>query len=272
MISLFRHIPAWLALVACVVAGHVHAAATADELTRQALLRGYTTAEAQRRYDELRNSGASASTAPGQAAAAGLGALAANIQRRQNEQNAADERIWTYLDRGLDVPLETRGDADALNKLLRRNAEDADYNIAARRRIVEYALHQRAHSKQFFEQRDPGYAAAMLRRNAYADLDFDPWSALMLAKLYLGGVGVPQDEGEALYLVELCQQRVLQLFKNTLSGTMGCHVLRAQMQRNGWSGPADEAASKDTMRNARAVFRAATGRDLSDEQLLALFR
>ena len=111
------------ALLLFVSAMAAQAAATADEITRQALLRGHTTAEAQRRYDELRTSGATASTAPAQAAAAGLGALAANIQRRQGEQNAAEERMWMYLERGLDVPLETKGVAETLDKLLRRNAE-----------------------------------------------------------------------------------------------------------------------------------------------------
>ena len=169
-------------------------------------------------------------------------------------------------------PQPTKGDAETLDKLLRRNAEDTDYNIAARRRIVEYALHQRAHSKQFFEQQDPAYAAAMLRRNSYADRDFYPWSAWMLAKLYLGGVGVPQDEGEALYLVELCQQRVRQHFMDTLPDTMACRVLRARMQRNGWAGPPDEAAAQATLAQARTLFRSATQRELSDVQLLALFR
>lgn len=250
------------------------AAATRDDITREALLKGYTRQEAERRYNASNSLTDGASKPVGQALASGLSGLAANAQRRMDESNAVADRLWFALENGLDIPLKTQGDLDALKSLLRANTEGTGkaYNIHARRRHAELALHMRPQSEHVFPVRNHSEAARLARMNAYSQDEFHPWSALTLAKLHLAGRGVAQDEGEARYLVDLCVNAGRAVFKNTWADTLGCHVLDAQMHRNGWGGPVDEDAAQATLKRARALMPAGVNRNLSDEALMALYR
>ena len=263
-------------LAACTILFGVpaFAAATRDEITREALLRGYTRQDAERRYNETRSLTDGASKPLGNALASGIGALAANAQRRMDESNALADRIWFALENDLDFPLKTQGDLDALKSLLQANTEGTgdSYNIHARRRQAEFALHLRPQSDQVFPVRNHAEAARPAPMNADSRKELHPWSALTLAKLYLTGRGVPQDEGEARYLIDLCIKPRQQVFKNTLADEVGCHVLDAQMHRNGWGGPVDEAAATATLKRARARMPVALSRSLSDEALMARYR
>jgi TPR repeat protein len=150
-----------------------------------------------------------------------------------------------------------------------------DYNIAARRRMVEFALHQRRHAQHFFPSPNPARAAAILRRNAYSAQHFYPWSAMTLAKLYLTGRGVPRDEGEALRLVSLCETARPGKFSKPQmipGDTVACLLLKARMHRSGWGAPPDDAAAGRVERAAEAAYASATGRRLSAAELAPLFR
>lgn len=259
----------------CLLAGGALAAATRDEITREALLRGYTTAEAEARYKAMQNSRVTASTPAANAMASGLGALAAKVQRRIDEEDRNNERMWLLLEADLDVPMETRGELEALKNLLDAHVDAEDYNIAARRRMVEFALHQRRHSQHFFPSANPERAVEILRRNAYSAKHFYPWSAMTLAKLYLVGHGVPRDEGEAMRLVSLCEKARPGNFakKEAIPGdTVACLLLKARMHRNGWGEPPDEAAATRVERAAESAYAAATGRRKTAAELAPLFR
>lgn len=274
-VSVFARIACAFTASLMFVALPATAAATRDEITREALLRGYTRQDAERRYNETRSLTDGASKPMGHALASGIGALAANAQRRIDESNALDDRIWFALENDLDFPLKTQGELDALKALLKANTEGTgnDYNIHARRRQAEFALYLRPQSDQVFPQRNPTEAARLTRMNAYSKKEFHPWSALTLAKLYLTGRGVPQDEGEARYLIDLCVNKVgPQAFKNTLADELGCHVLDAQMHRNGWGGPVDEDAARATLKRARGKMPAALSRSLSDDAIMSGYR
>lgn len=270
-----QHIKFALAGLLLAWAGGAQAAATRDEITREALLRGYTTADAEARYKAMQNSRVTASTPAANAMASGLGALAANVQRRIDEEDRNNARMWLLLEADLDVPMETRGELDALKNLLDAHVDAEDYNIAARRRMVEFALHQRRHSQHFFSSPNPARAAEILRRNAYSAKHFYPWSAMTLAKLYLVGRGVPRDEGEALRLVSLCEKARPGNFvkKDAIPGdTVACLLLKARMHRNGWGEPPDEAAASRVERAAESAYAVATGRRKTAAELAPLFR
>ena len=272
-----RHITSTLAIAGLLLAwaGGAQAAATRDEITREALLRGYTTADAEARYKASQNRSITASTPAAHALASGLGALAANAQRRMDEDSRNNERMWLLLEADLDVPMETRGELEALQNLLEAHVDPEDYNIAARRRMVEFALHQRRHAQHFFSSPNPARAAEILRRNAYSAQHFYPWSAMTLAKLYLVGRGVPRDEGEALRLVSLCETAKPGNFpkKQAIPGDIvACLLLKARMHRNGWGEPPDEAAASRAERAAESTYASATGRRMTAADLAPLFR
>lgn len=252
----------------------VWAAATADEITREALLRGYTRQEAERRYKESKSLTEGASKPVGAALASGLSGLAANAQRRMDESNALDDRLWFAVENGLDFQLKNQGELDAMKSLLKYNVEGSgkNYNFYARRRQVEYALHLRPQSEHFFPNRHYAEAARLARMNAYARADFHPYAALTLAKLYLTGRGVPQDEGEARYLIDLCNKYAPQDFRPNLVDRLGCIVMDAQMHRQGWGGPVNPAGVQIALKEARRLLPAELSNSLSDEALIANYR
>lgn len=256
-------------------AGAARAAATADEIKREALLRGYTTAEAEARYKASLNRSITASTPVANALTSSLGVLAANAQKRIDDDRRNSERMWALLEADLDVAVETRADQEALKDLLDAHVDPEQYNIAARRRMVEFALHQRRYAQHFFPTANPVRAAEILRRNAYSARHFYPWSAMTLAKLHLTGRGVPRDEGEALRLVSLCETARPGNFpvKQSIPGDIvACLLLKARMHRNGWAEAPNEAAAARAERAAESTYAAATGRRLSAADLAALFR
>ncbi len=263
-----------LAVCALCVALPAQAAATRDEIAREALLRGYTTQDAERRYNESNRLTDGASKNAGNALASGLSALAANAQRRMDASNALNDRLWFAIENGLDFPLKTQGELDALKALLRRFSEGSgkDYNFYARRLHAEYALHLRPRSALVFPVRNHEEAARLARMNAYAQEDFHPWAALTLAKLHLNGKGVPQDEGEARYLIDLCTRHARLTFRPSLADEVGCYVMDAQMHRNGWGGPVDETAAQEALKYARTRLPAALSNTLSDEALMSNYR
>ena len=271
----------WLAVPIVVLASYMaitpaRAAATADQLVRESLLRGYTTQEAERRYRAMQNSQETASTNAGKAMASGIGALAANMEKRMKESNDRFDRFYALMEAGLDVPMQTQSDLDTVQKMFAEVVDTNDYNMAVRRRLVEYALHQRQRSDKVFATRDPARAAQVLRRNAYEPDQFYPWSAHMLAKLYLTGNGVPRDEGEAYYLLEMCGRTpgnfVDSVRWSIPADTLGCYLTLAQALRFGW-GTSINIARADTI-EAQVVkdYRAMTGKQMNVTELRQVLR
>ncbi len=263
-------------LTACFGIAPARAAATADQITREALLRGYTTQDAERRYKELQNRQVTASTPGAKAMASSLGAMAANMEKRMKESNDRFDRFYALMEAGLDVPMQIQSDLDTVQKMFADVVDSDDYNMAVRRRLVEYALHQRQLSSRVFPTRNPARAAQVLRLNAYDPDQFYPWSAHMLAKLYLTGNGVPRDEGEAFFLLSLCGNTPAR-FVDAVSwsipaDTLGCYLTLAQALRFGW-GTAVNAGRADTIEAQVAKdYRAMTGKQLTINELREILR
>jgi hypothetical protein len=244
---------------------------TRDDITRQALLRGYTTQEAQARYDALQRG-----TQPNQAGvamAAGVSGLAAAAQKRMDAARTQDDAMFNAVEAGLDYPIKTTGERDAMRSMLERNAFGADYNFASRRRLIELALHARRYGQEIFERRDPLYAARLLRMNAYDDKGYGPWSALTLAKLYLADGQIPRDEAEAARLVEECAQgKSTRLVGDHRPDHIGCNLLLSDMHRNGWAFDRSTAKADEILQGAHQLYRMHFKGSVTDEQLRALFR
>ncbi len=262
-------ITAWL----CAAAPAVHAADTADQIRRQALLRGYNTAEAERRYEESQRLNTPSTT--GTALAGATSALAGIVARNEARARAANQlqqQMYAAVERGLDFKMQTVSDAEAMRAMLDNNAAGSDYRWPARKRLVEMALHQRRQAEHLFEKPDYALAATELRKNAYAGDDFHPWAAWTLAKLYLMGAGVPQDEGEAAELLQACTTRDGRGFTDMRFATVGCHVLLAEMHASGWGVARSNAKATQALNDARTWHERYFGRPITDADLRERFR
>jgi len=226
----------WLLLL--LYFGTAEAAATRDEITKEALARGYNTAEAQRRYEEYQRNPQAALNAATGAMANTLSMLAANAQQRMDADQRLYLAMYDAVRAGVDYPLKTRSDVEAMKRMLEINArtDGEGYRYFARKRLIEYALHLRPHSQEFFAKPDYDFAASNLRKNAYSDDDFFPWSALMLSRLYLTGRGVPQDDVEAWRLINLClSYRSDKTDYNNKPDHAQCRDTQAVMVKQGWA-------------------------------------
>jgi len=250
-----------------------HAADTADQIRRQALLRGYNTADAERRYEESQriNTPSTTGTALGGAAGALAGIVARN-QARAQVKNQLQQQMYAAVERGLDFRMQTVGEAEAMREMLDLNAAGSDYRWPARKRLVEMALHQRRQAEELFKKPDYELAATELRKNAYAGDDFHPWAAWTLAKLYLMGAGVPQDEGEAAELLQACTTRDGRGYTDLRFATVGCHVLLAEMYASGWGVARSNAKAAQALSNARTWHERYFGRPITEAELRERFR
>lgn len=226
-----RHPLLLVALLA--VSGPAAADALDNVLKKEALLRGYTTAEAERRYEEYQRN----PQAHVEALNKGLGNLVNNMYQRQAAKQAATSRLWDEMwdaiKFGKDYPVYSAGEGAELKRMLEVQATRTDGGeVLAKRRLVEYAMHIRPYAEFIFPQPDYAYAAAQLRGPAY-DAKGDAWSANTLAKLYLLGLGVPKDEGEALALVTRYGHAV-GLNKKTIDDDVRCALTRVRMMEEGW--------------------------------------
>lgn len=237
-------IATWWLLGACALVALAPTSALADalgnQLKKEALLRGYTTAEAERRYEAYQRDPQAHITALNK----GLGNLVNNIYQRQAAQAAATKQLWDEMweaiRRGQDYPIHSAAEGAELRRMLDVQATRTDGGEQlARRRLVEYALHVRPGSEHLFLQPDAAYAAAQLRGPAF---DQDAWSANLLAKLYLLGLGVPKDEAEALRLVTRFGNR-LGVVKKAMDDDARCALTRVRMLEEGWGTQQDSAAA-----------------------------
>ncbi len=254
------------------------AAATGDQILREALLRGYTTQEAERRYVATRRESAGA-VPPAQAGGVGaslgnlgnaLGAMAARNQERANAERGLYLAMDAAVEKRLEYPLGTVRDAETMKRVLEsRSAQDDKW---AQRRMVEYMLHQRPYAEYFYEKPDYAQAVTWLRPFAYGGFQRETWALLSMAKLYIAGKGVPQDEGEAMRLAETCSAPEFVRMGPEAADIIGCRVLLVNMHRNGWGFPANEKAAEAAMVLVRRAHDANFKPQLSDETLMRTFR
>lgn len=251
-----RH--ALLALALLAVTGNVAADALDNTLKKEALLRGYTTVEAERRYDEYRRNPQAHVDALGK----GVGNLVNNMYQRQAARDAATGRIWdemwSAVQAGKDYPVYTPAEGAELKRMLDVQMKRTDGGaVTASRRLVEYALHIRPYAEFIFPQQDYAYAAAQLRQHAYGK-NGDAWSANMLAKLYLLGLGVPKDEGEAMALVTRYGHAV-GLDKKTLDDDARCAMTRVRMLEEGWGVQKDAKKAEEYLQMTMERYAAHGG-------------
>jgi hypothetical protein len=220
-----------------------NAAPDNDDPRKQALLRAYNTADAERRYAEFIRNPQAHVTATNTALGNLVGTLAARAQQQMDESNRIYYAMYDAVALDLEYPLKTTADVEAMKEMLLLNAkvDEQGYRYFARKRLIEYALQLRPRSEYFFKGINYEYAATELRKNAYfggeddGDWDFYPWSAFMLGKLYLTGNGVPLDEGEAYRLIDRCiMERSLKKDYDESPDKIRCLLTRAQMFKNGW--------------------------------------
>lgn len=167
--------------------------------------------------------------------------------------------------------MQIQSDLDTVKKMFADVVDTDNYNMAVRRRLVEYALHMRQRSDQLFLTRNPNRAAEVLRRNAYDPANFYPWSAHMLAKLFLTGTGVPQDEAEAFSLLNECGQKpgrfVQSVSWSIPADAIGCRLTLAQAHRFGWGTSVNIARADQIEAIAVADYRRLTGKTSSAAEL-----
>ncbi len=190
--------------------------------------------------------------------------------------NERFDRFYAVMEAGLDVPMQIQSDLDTVRKMFADVVDADDYNIAVRRRLVEYALHQRQRADKVFSSPDPARAAQVLRRNAYEPSQFYPWSAHMLAKLYLTGNGVPRDEGEAFYLLSMCGNspaRFVETVRWSIpADRLACYLTLAQALRFGW-GTSRNTERADTIEaQVTQDYRTMTGKQLTVNELREVLR
>ncbi len=236
-----------------------NAAQNPNDPHKQALLKAYNTAEAERRYAEFIRNPQAHITASNTALGNLVGNLAARAQKNMDESNRIYYGMYDAVALDLEYPLKTTGDVKAMKDMLLLNAkvDKEGYRYFARKRLIEYALQLRPHSDQFFKGVNYDYAVTELRKNAYFGIeedgswDFFPWSAYMLGNLYLTGQGVPMDEAEALRLINRCitdTSRKEDYDDNP--DKIKCLLTRSQMHLYGWGVLVDKNQSAADIKSA----------------------
>lgn len=202
------------------LASAAHADRAGDLMLQEALLRQYSTAEAEQRYEAYRKNPDAATQALG----SGMSNLVGRMYQRSQERVAAAaaveetrERFWQAVLAGKDIHIRNADDRRLLVQLLEGKSNEGYW--PATQRLVEYALWLRPGSEAVFDKPMEPQAAYLLRRAAYGtERHYEYWASGLLAKLYLVGRGVPRDEEEALRLFTLCAQGVGQVQESDARG------------------------------------------------------
>lgn len=241
-----------------------HADRAGDLLLQEALLRQYSTAEAEQRYEAYRKNPDAATQALG----GGMSNLVGRMYQRSQERVAAAAaveetraRFWQAVLDGKDIYLRNADDRRLLVQLLEGKSNEGYW--PATQRLVEYALWLRPGSEAVFAQPMEPQAAYLLRRAAYGtEGHYEYWATGLLAKLYLVGRGVPRDEEEALRLFTLCAQGVGQVQQQDALGGLEdkpairarCGFNAARMWEKGWGVDADKAKADKLRQDATAHY------------------
>lgn len=242
-----------------------HADRAGDLMLQEALLRQYSTAEAEQRYEAYRKNPDAATQALGSGMSNLVGRMYQRSQERVAAANAVQEtrdRFWQAVLDGKDIYLRNADDRRLLVQLLEGKSNEGYW--PATQRLVEYALWLRPGSEAVFEQPMEPQAAYLLRRAAYGtEGNYEYWASGMLAKLYLVGRGVPRDEEEALRLFTLCAMGVglVQASETARGGLEDTPAIRARCGFNaariwekGWGVDADKAKADKLRQDATAHY------------------
>lgn len=252
-------------LLALLFAPAAHADRAGDLMLQEALLRQYSTAEAEQRYEAYRKNPDAATQALG----SGMSNLVGRMYQRSQERVAAAaavqetrDRFWQAVLDGKDIYIRNADDRRLLVQLLEGKSNEGYW--PATQRLVEYALWLRPGSEAVFEQPMEPQAAYLLRRAAYGtEGHYEYWASGLLAKLYLVGRGVPRDEEEALRLFTYCAQGVgLVPASETASGGLEdtpairarCGFNAARIWEKGWGVDPDKAKAEKLRQDATATY------------------
>ncbi len=255
-----------------------HADRAGDLMLQEALLRQYSTAEAEQRYEAYRKNPDAATQALG----SGMSNLVGRMYQRSQERVAAAaavqetrDRFWQAVLDGKDIQLRNGDDRRLLVQLLEGKSNEGYW--PATQRLVEYALWLRPGSEAVFEQPMEPQAALLLRRAAYGtEGHYEYWASGLLAKLYLVGRGVPRDEEEALRLFTLCAQGVGQIqssggalggLEDTAAIRARCGFNAARIWEKGWGVDVDTAKADKLRQDATAFYNKIKSSQLSVAQV-----
>ena len=251
-------------LLALLFAPAAHADRAGDLMLQEALLRQYSTAEAEQRYEAYRKNPDAATQALG----SGMSNLVGRMYQRSQERVAAAaavqetrDRFWQAVLDGKDIQLRNGDDRRLLVQLLEGKSNEGYW--PATQRLVEYALWLRPGSEAVFEQPMEPQAAYLLRRAAYGtEGHYEYWASGLLAKLYLVGRGVPRDEEEALRLFTRCAEGIGQLSSSGLQGGLEdrpairarCGFNAARIWEKGWGVDPDKEKADKLRQDATAHY------------------
>lgn len=246
-----------------------HADRAADEASRkEALLRQYSTSEAEARFEEYRRNPDAATQALG----SGLSNLAnrmyqRGMERQRAEEAAKEERrnLLRAIQAGKQLVPTNAEERDLLLSVLEENWDDP----AASRLRAELMLGLRPTSSRVYGNRNmDAEAAALLRAHVYSTRKPEGWAVNLLAKLYLTGRGVPRDEGEAWRLLALCAAGEAN-HPTEADGVVRarCKLTQAAMTENGWGVDADAKRATALREAAAADYNKAKGTTLSVERV-----
>lgn len=254
-----------------------HADRTGDLMLQEALLRQYSAAEAEQRYEAYRKNPDAATQALGSGMSNLVGRMYQRSQERVAAANAEQETrelFWQAVLAGKDIQIRNANDRRLLIQILEGKSNEGYW--PATQRLVEYALWLRPGSDAVFEQPMEPQAALLLRRAAYGtEGNYEYWASGLLAKLYLVGRGVPRDEEEALRLFTLCAQGVGQVQSSDARGGLEdktairarCGFNAARIWEKGWGVDADKSKADKLRLDATTYYNKKNNTQLSVAQV-----
>lgn len=254
-----------------------HADRAGDLMLQEALLRQYSTAEAEQRYEAYRKNPDAATQALGSGMSNLVGRMYQRSQERVAAANAEQETrelFWQAVLAGKDIRLSSANERRTLIQVLEGKSNEGYW--PATQRLVEYALWLRPGSDAVFEQPMEPQAAYLLRRATYGtEGHYEYWATGMLAKLYLVGRGVPRDEEEALRLFTLCAHGVGQVQYEDARGGLEdkpairarCGFNAARIWEKGWGVDADKSKADKLRQDATAHYNKMNKTQLSVAQV-----
>ncbi len=181
-----------------------HADSLENQIRQESLLRRYSSSEAASRYENYRRDNDAASKALGD----GLTNLTSRLARGSMEAYREAERsrdqwedMWFAVHSSKPMKARNAKEGRLMAAMLRTNQE---HSWLAAKLMVEHMLWLHEDSPLVFEKPLEQEAAMLLRYKSHGLARRQAWSANMLGKMYLAGVGVPRDEEEALRIFMTC--------------------------------------------------------------------
>jgi hypothetical protein len=266
-------LPPAAALLAILLAPLAHADRIADEASRQeALLRRYSTSEAEDRMDSARRN----PDAANQALGAGMSNLMGRMYRRamanqRDRTRLTDAQLrdsyWQAILNGEDVIAREDREIGILFQLLFSKHYEGQWQ--ATQRLVELQLGLRPGNEVLGPgNATPERAAGTLFGVTSGYDKLQGWALNMLGKLYLTGAGVPRDEAEAYRLFRYCAESApIPDTEDIATIRARCRLNLATMMEQGWSVDASPENARVLREYTVKTYNEAAGTRLSLEKL-----